>query len=382
MSNEKFLKKFIGRTELMGKEGIIGLMDSAHININMKSNKRVQSKKKQFSNLAKITIKPTEIQKSIDQNNNLPENKKLKNFFDKRLMKSLKVKIRKYNAVENNNINNDLCVKKSPVKIKTNQIYTLNNYLSKRTIKMKTRRSHNKSELPKRNLNTFSLINTEHNKQNFIPIPKLNPFYYLPSLNSPTYNRQLLEISSISKPPLPIFNYNQEYATNVKNNNNIISYYNMIENNKMHTTKNNSKSLNLSNTKEFEINRVKDYFKENIRYFPNINLNKDNVNYNVSKNMNVNLYKKKKTFKKAVSDLSSFQSFDNILNTIKEEDDEDNKNKKLIKKSRNYRQNKNNNMGYFSLNEESEIDKLINQRKMYQKLLPKNSIFRINDESL
>ena len=372
MDNEKFLNKFIGRTELMGKGGVIDLMNSAHININKNSNRVIHLKKNQLSNLEKGTTKSTEIRKLNNQNYNFPDNKKSKIVFNSQLMKNLNKKIGKPNDISNiNNTNNDLFVQKSSSRVNTNQVFTLNNYLGKRNV-----------HLPNKNLKTFLLKSTGHNQENHIPIPKLKNFYYLPSLNTPSNNRQCLGISPTSKSPLPFLNYNQKYVDSVNENNNIIVNYNKSENNKIHSKKKISKSSNQINNKQFEINRVKGYFEKEQNYFSNINLKKEvkNINANINKKQNDNLYEDKKPFKKVASYLNPKQSFDNLLNMIKEEDDEDNKNTVLIKKSRNYREN--NNIGYFSLNEENEIDKLVNQRKMYQKLLPKNSIFKINEDFL
>ena len=153
MENNKFLKKFIGRIELMGKGGIIGLMDSAHININKNIYKVNHTNKAQSSNLEKIVAKLTENQKFNSQNNNFPENKKPKNIFNNKLIKCLKKKIKKSNSIANNN--NDLFFQKSSEKINTNQICTLNNYLSKANFEIKPKRLYKKGELSKKNLKTL-----------------------------------------------------------------------------------------------------------------------------------------------------------------------------------------------------------------------------------
>ena len=140
-----------------------------------------------------------------------------------------------------------------------------------------------------------------------------------------------------------------------------------------------SKSLNYLKTKKFKTSKVKDFFEEDEKYIPKIKIKNKKVNYNISNNKNTNLYENKRLLRKVTSDFNQIESFDNLLNMINEEDDEDNKNKILIKKSRN---KEDNNICYFSSNEDNEIAKLINQRKMFQKLLPKNSIFKINDELL
>lgn len=377
MENNKFLKKFIGRIELMGKGGIIGLMDSAHININKNIYKVNHTNKVQSSNLEEIVTKLTENQKFNSQINNFPENKKPKNIFNNKLIKCLKKKIKKSNSIANNN--NDLFFQKSSEKINTNQICTLNNYLSKANFEIKPKRLYKKGELSKKNLKTLPLKDTELNQQKLFEMSKLKPLYYLPSIYTPSNNRQLTGISPILKSPFPILNYNQKYVDDIKRYNNINVNYNKSENNKLLTMKKVSKSLNYLKTKKFKTSKVKDFFEEDEKYIPKIKIKNKKVNYNISNNKNTNLYENKRLLRKVTSDFNQIESFDNLLNMINEEDDEDNKNKILIKKSRN---KEDNNICYFSSNEDNEIAKLINQRKMFQKLLPKNSIFKINDELL
>ena len=377
MENNKFLKKFIGRIELMGKGGIIGLMDSAHININKNIYKVNHTNKVQSSNLEEIVAKLTENQKFNSQINNFPENKKPKNIFNNKLIKCLKKKIKKSNSIANNN--NDLFFQKSSEKINTNQICTLNNYLSKANFEIKPKRLYKKGELSKKNLKTLPLKDTELNQQKLFEMSKLKPLYYLPSIYTPSNNRQLTGISPILKSPFPILNYNQKYVDDIKRYNNINVNYNKSENNKLLTMKKVSKSLNYLKTKKFKTSKVKDFFEEDEKYIPKIKIKNKKVNYNISNNKNTNLYENKRLLRKVTSDFNQIESFDNLLNMINEEDDEDNKNKILIKKSRN---KEDNNICYFSSNEDNEIAKLINQRKMFQKLLPKNSIFKINDELL
>jgi len=54
MDNNSFLKKFQGRTELIGKEGLLGVMNNVHINVN---DYKYNQKPKKTNKIAKTESK-------------------------------------------------------------------------------------------------------------------------------------------------------------------------------------------------------------------------------------------------------------------------------------------------------------------------------------
>ena len=231
MQNDSFLKKFQGRTELIGREGILGIMNNVHINVNdykLKPKKQSNNIRKKSSSKNEYINHSTEISKEFNKNkSNTP---RLRNF-------SMSVKLPNNNGIIKNNIknNNNNNLKDS---IKNNKNDRKNIYISQKELNNKNDKRRISNTI---NLNNSGIKNKilEHkNKVEEKPI-KLFKSFDQKSLNkniTPNKkNNQSLNYKKISPEIIKRDKNKNTNNLNINQSQNINK--NNLNNNKLRTSK-------------------------------------------------------------------------------------------------------------------------------------------------
>ena len=288
MENNSFLKKFQGRTEIIGRGGLMDIMNNVHINV-----KDFQPKpKKQSNTIGKNRKKSpkdeynhitSEISKEFNKNKNyVPQLRSLSN--------SIKLNNNENNKINNKNIARiDINNKKNNNILKNNQ----NQYeISNNGKNKKTGKNNNKEQEQK------SKVQDYKNNQKDKPI-KL--FKYLDQ-NQNIINNQKQKRQSKDKEN----NKKKEYDTkNIRYNNNK-SQNNILNNNSI----NNSKSINNNKKMKIQLPIIipqsissKSKSNNNLPNIPNVNKKQNYKRMNtftpiIKKNINNKNYESEKNNKK------------------------------------------------------------------------------------
>ena len=268
MDNDSFLKKFQGRTETIGKEGLLGVMNNVHINVNDYKynyihNQKTKKQAKQINlNVKKQNIKDqyhyitSEISKEFNQNKN----------FIPQLKSSIKL--------SNNKENNKNSYNNSPNKIKNkDDINGSNNIIpQKRNIKKSN----------EKNLALENRINRHINKAIEKPIKLFN------SLDQKIYNspKKYQSQNHLLEKPNKIPNNELKKNSIVIEKNNIRR--NLSSRNKELNIKNNMKLPKIaSQSKQQENYNTNNNYKSNInKYLEKKNTLNPNINNKIRDKFN------------------------------------------------------------------------------------------------
>ena len=401
MDNDLFLKKFQGRSETIGREGILGIMNNVHISVNDKPNKKqpdIRTKiiNKQKSPKKENDYKENEIQKVFNQN---------KNYILKSQPLSLASKLNNQNQKSNKKIsenihNTKINIHQKDNSLKDNKIIKLkyvqgvNNNINVnekdkpvKLFKAKTINDNNKSQEKKQpeNNNNQKFIK----KQNSIKLPKIS--HPANGAKTPIITNKLLgRINSksvrktfdnyvknnINYSNVKSYKIQQDFDNKIKlpkiipqKKNNHKSSNNIFENiniKSVNLKENNNKKKKENNVNNEIVKNIKNEFLwlDSIKNKANTIKKSNSLKYyrlngNEGKNKNYNI---KKTITNPNDIRPKEKNIDNISNKInkiqKENNKNDNMNKKYIsnsaktKKINNYTRNNNNqfDMNYLNNN--------------------------------
>ena len=411
MDNKSFLRKFKGRTEIIGKSGLLGIMDNLHINIignKPKSEKYISVKLKDkkfldndYSHVASIVKE--EFNKNINFiprlkiiNNN--SNSNFKNInnekFKKNPLKLFQI-IEKDNNKEkeifyegntftkkynNKNMKFPLIISKNKSENKNilsndNEFNTLKSYERKsnlelkKTLKLKKISSSENINIRKKNINTFQEKNLNNPNSQIFNIKKNNIF----STNN---------IFNHNNTKNDIINIKKSYANILNKIQNDFTILDSIKNRINKLQRNNSYLENENN-----LGKINDYYNDENKSFNDIKNNTINTNNNLI-NARKNILENKKNNLKNINNPKNSEKYfkeqmkikecslnnltkeiNNKLPTINEKGDD----KNILNT---------NNINIIDNSKENDnfLEKLMKQRLNYQNKIPDNSIFKLNQD--
>ena len=141
MDNNSFLKKFQGRTELIGKEGLLGVMNNVHINVNdykynPKPKKQINLNLKSQNSKDQYSYITSEISKEFNQNKNFtPQLKSASNRYSNNKENNKNSPNNSQNKIKNKNENYNInSPKRSNIKNNEN-IFPIENRINRYTNK-------------------------------------------------------------------------------------------------------------------------------------------------------------------------------------------------------------------------------------------------------
>ena len=305
MDNDSFLKKFQGRTEIIGKEGLLGVMNNIHINVNdykyeykynnQKPKKKINLNAKRQNPKDQYYYISSEISKEFNEN---------KNFVPQ--LKSSSIKL------SNNKDNNKNSYNSSPDKLKNKSDLNGNNNIN--SLKENNKKSNEK------NLALENRINRHIKKSVEKPI-KL--FYSLDQKinNSPNKYQSQNHLSAKSK-KTP-----KELKKNLINENNSNNRRNLSSSKREPNIKNNMKlpliasqsknQENYNTNKNYKFNTNKTLEKKNTLN-PNIN-NKIRNKFNIKNNIIEDSEEKPRSLKSVIKGKSGDNKKENKHNTFQGE---------------------------------------------------------------
>ena len=426
MQNDSFLKKFQGRTELIGREGILGIMNNVHINVNdykLKPKKQSNNIRKKSSSKNEYINHSTEISKEFNKNKSITP--RLRNF-------SMSVKLPNNNGIIKNNIknNNNNNLKDS---IKNNKNDKKNIYISQKELNNKNdkRRISNtinlnnsgiknkilehKNKVEEKPIKLFKSFDQKSLNKNITPnkknnqslnYKKISPEIIKRDKNKNTNNLNINQSQNINKNNL---NYNKlrtskdiklpkivPLSAKHKNQNKNILYKNFNldksydkldsptpdfknnKRNKSYDTEKRGKSLKEALIKNNMINKKekKNNSQENSFSLPKINSKEFNSNKN-------NNYFKIRINKKNINQNENNRVLNNIKNDFLLLDSIKNKKNNLYNQNLNERKYINNNINNNSkiINKRDKIKNKFNYENNYENNYLNNNINRINYEN-
>ena len=328
MDNNSFLKKFQGRTELIGKEGLLGVMNNVHINVN--DYKYVQKPKKQINiRLQRPNLKDqynyisSEISREFNKNKNfIPQLKSASNRYS------------------NNKENNKNSSNNSQNKIKNKNEKNYNNNMNSPT---KNNKKNNENNFPMENR-----INRHINKAMEKPIKLFKSFEQNINNNPNKYQNQNYQVEKPNKRP------NQDLNRNI--------YSNINNNRRNLSSKNREPIMKLNLKLPLIVSQSK--------------RQENNINKNSKQNVNKR-YEKKNTFTPKIK--NNILKNINFKNNYTEESEERPKSlKKAIegKMGNNKKKNKHNTFQGVSLSNKIKLPKINDNRNnntSSKNLLKKNN---------
>ena len=405
MDNNSFLRKFKGRTEIIGKTGLLPIMDNLHMNI-------IGYRPKQKKNLS-IKLK----NKRILDNDYSYVSSIVKEEFNKNIDFVPQLKISTSN---NSNLTNLINKKSTKNPLKLYKIVEQDNNEKKVVRNINTNIDNNKSmKLPLINHKDKTIEKNILRKEN-----KLNVIKSYDKKNAFTLKNKFLNQDAPLKIKKNILKNNRNYRkiNNQQNSFDIKKNYSLSSRNIFE--KNNSKNdiINIQNNYNNILNKIKNDFllldsiKTRINKLQRNNSYLDNKNniqlidkkspyelndYNIYNNENKNISTEKD------NNLLNIKINNSLLNKTKNNTIDDNSNKinyyKEMNKLENEEINFSDNIRKIGLNEKYKIreeisnkniinninknnsekndnflEKLMKQRLNYQNKIPDNSIFKIN----
>ena len=295
MEVDSFLKKFQGRTEVIGRQGILGIMNNVHINVNdyqipNKKQKNIKGRRKS-SPKDEYNYVQSEISKEFNENKNfIPQLKSL----------SLSSKIKNNKDNMNNN--------KKNINIK-NSIKEENNKNNKKANNNLALTNENK----KKNYNT---IDTKNKVSNHINKPKEKPI-------------KIYKYEDQKKEKEKTVNQKQNKNENNNNNKNEIKYSDKNRKKSPENNKNNNNSNNTNKLKESRSKSKNNISKNNIK-LPPIALNSaspKSIKKNfISKSQKLNI---NKNYKRVNTYTPALKINNNNSNNYNNENETENKSKSL-----------------------------------------------------
>ena len=384
MDNNKFLKKYSGSSELVGREGPLGILNNLHANISGYKPIKIKKIKQPTKPEPDYSYVTSIVKYDFNQNKNfVPQLSNLLNYLKNKEMNNNIIKRRTqlkknnnneekhYNFIKNDNNNNDDAfntkIIRKKLKFKTDnekQNYiNLDKLTEQNTLKFKNKRIQNQivnksqSMTSNNDINSYifdknsnkilPLINHSQDMNHYLNINKMNNNSKIKSF-TPFINRQsrIYDKNKIRK-----FHFNKEIINNeiLKKSNSTMNIYRKnnddinIENNYIYDyNKNDNDKINNLFSKEIAENKNNEEIKER-----NLNMIKQRINkFNELKLKNNQIEDNKK-----------------YLNIIDEEEDENSKNS-------NANNNKNLNLLQILMKQRQQYFKNIENSIKYQKAMP------------
>lgn len=426
MDNDKFLKKFKGRTEQVGKEGIIGIMNNLRMNIvgnkeKPKKHLSVRIKRKQYpdndysyvSSIVKeefnkninfvpqiknysLLLKMPNSDQNINATNNRYEKANLKlnsnvlknniNKINKSMENPIKLfkfteqnKTRdKRETIDSKNINNN---KKIQLPLIISQKKEPENNIMNKKIPLTKNYSYEKSNMfgpILKSNNNMLKVNSYRNIQKIIINNGLNNKqknnFSQENMNNEIRKQEFNNSNNLSSGNLINKDNNKNEIDIAKTYNKILNKldnnYLLLDSikNKINKIQKNNSILDINNNSEHKGVNKNNHINDNNHNNININLKDTNISNRIINNNE--LFFKEKNGKRSFTSSDSkpkLLGLNNKLDVINEEKDDD---KSTI--------NVKNNDNKMLMRKQNFLEILMHQRYMYQNKLPDNSRFKLN----
>lgn len=426
MDNDKFLKKFQGRTEQVGKEGIIGIMNNLRMNIvgnkeKPKKHLSVRIKRKQYpdndysyvSSIVKeefnkninfvpqiknysLLLKMPNSDQNINATNNRYEKANLKlnsnvlknniNKINKSMENPIKLfkfteqnKTRdKRETIDSKNINNN---KKIQLPLIISQKKEPENNIMNKKIPLTKNYSYEKSNMfgpILKSNNNMLKVNSYRNIQKIIINNDLNNKrknnFSQENMNNEIRKQEFNNSNNLSSGNLINKDNNKNEIDIAKTYNKILNKldnnYLLLDSikNKINKIQKNNSILDINNNSEHKGVNKNNHINDNNHNNININLKDTNISNRIINNNE--LFFKEKNGKRSFTSSDSkpkLLGLNNKLDVINEEKDDD---KSTI--------NVKNNDNKMLMRKQNFLEILMHQRYMYQNKLPDNSRFKLN----
>lgn len=426
MDNDKFLKKFQGRTEQVGKEGIIGIMNNLRMNIvgnkeKPKKHLSVRIKRKQYpdndysyvSSIVKeefnkninfvpqiknysLLLKMPNSDQNINATNNRYEKANLKlnsnvlknniNKINKSMENPIKLfkfteqnKTRdKRETIDSKNINNN---KKIQLPLIISQKKEPENNIMNKKIPLTKNYSYEKSNMfgpILKSNNNMLKVNSYRNIQKIIINNGLNNKqknnFSQENMNNEIRKQEFNNSNNLSSGNLINKDNNKNEIDIAKTYNKILNKldnnYLLLDSikNKINKIQKNNSILDINNNSEHKGVNKNNHINDNNHNNININLKDTNISNRIINNNE--LFFKEKNGKRSFTSSDSkpkLLGLNNKLDVINEEKDDD---KSTI--------NVKNNDNKMLMRKQNFLEILMHQRYMYQNKLPDNSRFKLN----